>query len=229
MGKINHTLVTTQVTEYIKDSIVSGKWKLGDKIPSENELSRELGVSRATLRMSIQRFVSLKILRPEQGRGCYLISDAVERLGSGLLPVHACDDLKAVLEFRRLIEPQAVKWAMQQGQEKQQQLADRLAALQERMENTLNDVTSFMHVDMEFHLAIAAASGNEVLHDCLGRVFESTPQIHRQMTELFGYTNGLKFHEKILKSVREGSERKAVQYMERHITHALDGLVKKAF
>ena len=229
MGKINRTLVTTQVTEYIKNCIVSGKWKLGDKIPSENALSRELGVSRATLRMSIQRFVTLRILKPEQGRGCFLISDAVERLGTGLLPVHAYDDLRAVLEFRLLIEPQAVRWAMQQGTRRVEQLCTRLTTLQERMENTLNDVGSFMQVDMEFHLAISSACGNEVLNDSLARVFESTAQVHRQMTELFGYTNGLKFHERILKGVRDGSERRAVQYMEHHIKYALDALGRKVF
>ena len=50
LKKIIHQNITQQVIEYIKDNIESGNWKVGEKIPSENELTAFLGVSRSSVR-----------------------------------------------------------------------------------------------------------------------------------------------------------------------------------
>lgn len=227
MEKINRTLVTTQVTDYLRECIVSGKWKLNEKIPSENVLSKELGVSRATLRMAISRFVTLKILKPEQGRGCYLISDAVERLGSGIAPETSYHDIKAVLEFRLLVEPQGLNWALQQDSKAINLLTTQLEQTLARMKISIGDPELFIHADMDFHKAIAAASGNEVLNDSLCRVFENTGVSHKRMNGLFGFENGLKYHERILNAIKDHDDRRAVRQLERHISVAIDELKKK--
>ena len=228
MERINRTLVTTQVTEYLRKCIVSGKWKLNKKIPSENVLSRELGVSRATLRMAISRFVTLQILRPEQGRGCYLISDDVDRLGSGVIPSSSYSDIKAVLEYRLLVEPQGLNWALQRDREVVDALTLELEETLKRMRESIGTPDLFIHADMDFHKAIAAASGNEVLNDSLCRVFENTGVSHMRMNGLFGFESGLKYHDRILSAIKEHDDRRAVRQLERHISVAIDELQKQA-
>ncbi len=227
MKKINRQLVTTEVTDHIKNCIESGAWKLNEKIPSENVLSKELGVSRATLRMAIARFVTLKILRPEQGRGCYLISNAVERLGKGMVETHSYKDVRAVLEYRLLVEPQGLVWALQRSTSDILDMTARLEQCLKRMKESIGQAEQFIRADMDFHLAIASFSGNEVLSDSLAAVFNNTAGSHQQMNDLFGFDNGLKYHERILTAIREHDDRKAVRQLERHISVAIDELNKQ--
>ncbi len=225
--QISRTLVTTEVTDFIRKCIASGEWKVGEKIPSETVLSKQLHVSRATLRIAIARFVTLKILHPEQGRGCFLISDAVDRLGTGLLPTKAYSDIRAVLEYRLLVEPQGLHWALLQGRTKVAALADELQVSLNIMRQSIGDPDAFIKADMDYHLAIARASGNEVLSDTLLSVFEKTAKSHHEMNDLFGFDSGLKAHERILKAIQERDDRRAERQLERHISSAIDQIARR--
>ena len=46
--KIKRVNVTSQVVDYLKKNIESGNWTVGEKIPSENQMTEELGVSRSS-------------------------------------------------------------------------------------------------------------------------------------------------------------------------------------
>ena len=61
--------VTDIVFELMRDSILDGTWKVGEKIPSENKLTAVYGVSRVTVRAAIARLSSLGMLESRQGGG----------------------------------------------------------------------------------------------------------------------------------------------------------------
>jgi len=63
----------------LRQDIQSGRWRVGEQIPSEPELSATYGVSRGTVRNAIEQLVKEQMLRKEQGRGTFVIS-AVPRL-----------------------------------------------------------------------------------------------------------------------------------------------------
>lgn len=48
--KISRASIGDQVYQQMKDQIVNGEWKAGDRLPSENELAEQFGVSRVTVR-----------------------------------------------------------------------------------------------------------------------------------------------------------------------------------
>ena len=52
--------VYIQIHNQIKKDIEAGKWKIGEKIPSERELAENFSVSRMTLRQAIQTLVDGK-------------------------------------------------------------------------------------------------------------------------------------------------------------------------
>ena len=54
MSSSEHKNVTEDVVDYLKQKIMDGTWKPGDKISSENELTACLSVSRASVRYAIQ-------------------------------------------------------------------------------------------------------------------------------------------------------------------------------
>ena len=61
---------------YLKEQIDSGAWKAGEKIPSENTLTKELGVSRASVRDAIRYFAGQGVLESRHGKGTFLLTVA---------------------------------------------------------------------------------------------------------------------------------------------------------
>lgn len=61
-----------QIYQSIKEGIILGKHKKGDKLPSERELSLYFGVSRLTLRKAIEELSREGILIKEWGKGIFI-------------------------------------------------------------------------------------------------------------------------------------------------------------
>lgn len=65
------------IARAFREQISSGAWKRGDRIPSEEQLCRELGVSRGTLRKALASLVEEGVLERTQGKGTYVANDKV--------------------------------------------------------------------------------------------------------------------------------------------------------
>jgi GntR family transcriptional regulator len=63
-----------QISAWIKELIVSGRYKNGDKLPSEIKLSKLCDVNRNTLRQAISELIAEGFLRKEKGLGTYVVS-----------------------------------------------------------------------------------------------------------------------------------------------------------
>lgn len=87
-----------RLAEAIRSDIESGRWKPGDQIPTESELGKIHGVSRAVVRQAVGLLVNREILRRAQGRGTFvaaprlrqdphrLLSFTADMLNRGLTP-----------------------------------------------------------------------------------------------------------------------------------------------
>ena len=65
--------LSQRIADTLKRMIVEEqKYNYGEKLPNENELSQELGVSRATLREAIKTLISNGVLVVKRGKG-YLV------------------------------------------------------------------------------------------------------------------------------------------------------------
>ncbi|MEG0272677.1 MAG: GntR family transcriptional regulator [Hydrogenoanaerobacterium sp.] len=74
----NLNLLHKQVENSIKSKIINGKWKTGEKISSEAELSAQYGVSRVTVRTAVANLVKEGILVRLQGKGTFVVSTIQE-------------------------------------------------------------------------------------------------------------------------------------------------------
>ncbi|TGD24463.1 GntR family transcriptional regulator [Companilactobacillus suantsaicola] len=75
--------VYIQIHNEIRKEIESGKWSVGERIPSERQLSQDFNVSRMTLRQAIQTLVDEGILQRQVGSGTYVASSKVQEKMSG--------------------------------------------------------------------------------------------------------------------------------------------------
>ncbi len=72
-----------QIHDDIKRKIEENIWKVGDRIPSERELSLHFGVSRMTLRQAIQNLSDEGILERKVGSGTYVANQKVQEKMTG--------------------------------------------------------------------------------------------------------------------------------------------------
>lgn len=221
--EITHSDITGQIVRYFKDNIVSGEWKVGEKIPSENQLTQMLGVSRASVRTAIQQMVGIGVLESVHGKGTYLKDDQVEDVSdtSSKITSEDCRDIEKVLEFRRIVESEACRLAAQNADDA---FIKELEKWLSKMKDSINKREAFVTADVAFHKAISRASGNLLLEKSLYKVFEEKRKDHSQMNEIFGYKDGIYYHSMILEAIKAGDAQRARDCMFEHLQNAINRL-----
>jgi GntR family transcriptional repressor for pyruvate dehydrogenase complex len=98
----------------ISEAIRAGDVKVGERLPSEQNLSAQLGVSRPTLREAIKLLAAAGVLnvRPGSSGGIFVVSQTVPPELCGLpVPELPIEDIAGVMEARRLMEPHVARMA----------------------------------------------------------------------------------------------------------------------
>lgn len=131
----------------------------GDKLPNENELAEQLGVSRTTVRNAIQNLVSQGVLEVRRGKGTFVAPDtgAADDFGFNSLQFMNMK-IRDLYELRFMLEPQMAYYAAQRATE--DELAE-ILALGKALEDSAAQKGEDTQGNLLFHLAIARASHNE--------------------------------------------------------------------
>jgi GntR family transcriptional repressor for pyruvate dehydrogenase complex len=215
--------VTDQVVEYLRANIENKVWLEGEKIPSENQMTDMLNVSRASIRAAISQLVGVGVLESIQGKGTYVITNNIEALGQRQYAItkEDCKEIIKVLEFRIIIEPHSSHLAAQRATEDNIQ---KLSGLLEEMKSAVGDPKRFICADMSFHEELCHATQNPLIEKSIQEVFRQTEYSHNQINAIFGY-DGIYYHENILAAIRKKNGREASKIMKEHLQHALDSLI----
>jgi DNA-binding FadR family transcriptional regulator len=145
-------------------------YRSGEKLPNENELSEELGISRTTLREAIHILVSQGVLVVRRGKGTYVVENLnryVEMdndLGRGIQNIAEMRvTLRDLYETRLIFEPAAAELACKRATDEEIQEILRLG--EECQYYVKNYPTGSLRIASEsaFHGAILKASHNEFL------------------------------------------------------------------
>ncbi|MCI8337555.1 MAG: FadR family transcriptional regulator [Lachnospiraceae bacterium] len=142
------------------------KYQYGQKLPNENELSEELGVSRTTLRESIRILVSEGILVVQRGKGTF-VADKLEWMAGERLSIHEFSDTKVTLrdlyETRMIFEPEAAALACRRASD--EEIAHILELGEACQDFLLRNPAGRERINSEiaFHSAIIEASHNVFL------------------------------------------------------------------
>ncbi|QIM19535.1 FadR family transcriptional regulator [Leucobacter coleopterorum] len=155
------SLVDTVVDE-LKREIAQGSWSIGDRLPSEAELTSILGVSRTSVREGVRSLVQLGLLETRQGDGTYLIATDATQVALRRT-LHSADS-REVIAVRRALDGLAAREAAEfRSDTDLERLATHLH--QRSLAIAANDTAAFAAADVAFHLGIADASGNRLLAD----------------------------------------------------------------
>ncbi|MEU0661758.1 FadR/GntR family transcriptional regulator [Streptomyces lavendulocolor] len=154
--------LSDQVIAELRNQITTGEWPVGSRIPTEPELVEQLGVARNTVREAVRALAHNGLLDIRQGSGTYVV--ATSELAGVMHRRFASADPRHIAELRSTLESSAARLAAERRTERDMKQLDTLLARREEAWDA-GDAERFVAADATFHLAVVAASHNEVMSE----------------------------------------------------------------
>lgn len=206
---IRTTNVPGAVADQIRGQIAEGMLSAGERLPGNRELAAAFGVSMGSIREAISKLSAEGLIETRAGRGTYVAravgvpaNTPVERGGD----LYERKYVEELIEAREILEMQLVALAAQRASDEQ------IAALEtilSRMEQAVSNPARYSDADVQFHLAMAEASGNRVLSRAMANIRASLKREMELSAEVGARRHGdLQFsadsHRRVLDAIKSG-------------------------
>ena len=164
---VSQARTANQVVDGIVAQIRAGRFKVGDRLPGENALAAEFGVSRASVREALRIMEAVGAVKVRPGKGCYVLRRPDETDGGSIWLswlLTGKDEFLALLEFREALETKLAALAAERATDRD--LAEMGAVLDEMgVGLAAADLSPerALELDLRFHRALARAGRNPFL------------------------------------------------------------------
>lgn len=214
--------LSRQVFEQLKQQIITGKWEPGEKIPSENELSEMLNVSRVTIREALQTLVALDLLEKKQGEGTFIKELSGETYIDALLPTFV--NLKrskafSVHEYRKIIEVGAIELVVERVTEED---IVELKKILNNMKKYKDDLERFALEDLNFHLTLCQITKNPIIEKANFLMKDYLKETMSEIIKTMGSEDGIRYHGEIIEAIENKDKERAKELMEKHLDNNLN-------
>lgn len=218
--------VSEAIYEQLRQQIVSGGLKPGDRLPSERAMMQQLGRSRPAIREALRMLEQGGYISSVHGAsGAVVLEptlDGVEQPLTEMIQLNQIS-LEELSEYREANDGTIAAWAALR------RTPEDLAALQDcliRAEEALSDYRRFVELDVAFHSLMSRATGNQVamiVTEVLGNV-EKRTLMDKMSTQSDGERLDMERrilagHGEILEAIRRQDADAAKHAMRQH-THA---------
>ncbi len=161
-----------QVAERIVKMIENGELSEGDRLPSEPEFAKMLGISRGVLREGLAQLKAQGIISRKPKDGTYILPLKGERSGftDATLRMIKTSSYRSVMEMRDAIEQKAAALAVDRATDEE---------LEELMDMVLNGTQHSGGDDLDyyFHYRLVELSGNPIFMGIVNSYFEEIREI----------------------------------------------------
>jgi DNA-binding FadR family transcriptional regulator len=222
-----------QIVEDLKRRILSGGIAPGEKLPGENGLVEEFGVSRTVVREAVSRLQAAGLVETFQGRGSFVLE--VPERTPGLREVRSHRDVLDLMDFRIGVESEAAGLAAVRRTDHQLKGIER--ALDD-FRRVGDDPGRSVEADFAFHLKVAVASGNRFYGDLIGELGPMMIMLPRtrldpayEMSDPEHLTRVVHEHENISAAIARSEPEAARAAMRVHLSstrHRLAGMTTSA-
>jgi DNA-binding FadR family transcriptional regulator len=211
-----------QVSDQLRQLILDGTIKPGQRLPNEAALSVQFGVSRATVREALRVLATQNLIRTTKGAtgGSFVILPTADHISDflssniSLLSQTETVTLDEFLELRELLEVPAARLAARRSSPEVVALLEAAIPGQPR---ELGTQEQFIY-NKDFHSQVVIASGNTLLSIAAQPIF-SVMQTNLSRSNL-----GRRFHDQvnhdhraIAEAVAAGDEEAAAEEMRKHL------------
>lgn len=145
------------VIDRIVDSLMEGKLKVGEQLPSETELSKGLGVGKSSVREAIKMLQAMGVVEVRQGEGSFISNKVLSDNTNFLLfqLVFEQSDFMDFLEIRKIFEKGSAELIINNANEKD------LINIKEVLDRFHGSLTA--ENDAAFHIAVLKATHNKYI------------------------------------------------------------------
>jgi GntR family transcriptional repressor for pyruvate dehydrogenase complex len=214
---VRKTRASEEIIEQVRELIISGGLKPGDRLPAERELAQTLGVGRSTVREAIRSMESLGMVQTRPGEGTFL-GDGMGNQAHGPFAASLFQfwhGQRKLFEVRRVIEPDLAAFA---GLRATPEQISRMREALDRQEAAIATGGNGFGADTEFHFRLAEAAGNEVLLQIMNSLMDMLRET-REASLMSGdrASRSLRNHRAILRAIERGDPEGAEQRMYEHL------------
>lgn len=225
-GTLERRSIAEQVANRILGMIKSGNLKPGDRLPTEQQMGVAFGISRPPLREALKALTLMGVLVSRQG-GRYTVTDlSPSRLVAPfntMLQV-ADYDVDQQFEARTVVDLELVRLCAERASSEVRQRIHKLAVDGHAFEH---DPVAFRLLDIEFHQAINAGAGNDLLAALAQALYDLGLDVRRAASEVPGViAKSVRQHIDVAEAIVATDTEAAVAAYRAHLEHVRDTTIQ---
>lgn len=186
----SRSLISEEIANKIKNMIIDGEMREGDRLPSEQELANQFDVSTRSIREAVKLLVSQNVLEVRRGIGSFVCSKpgfSSDPLGFEFMNIEKL--YPDLMEIRLILEPEVFVMAAHRGAKKEFQKAARILKDIQNMNQQLAEshtqekdeelFQKFWEYDIAYHSCFYKASRNEIANRFLPIILNTIHNLYR--------------------------------------------------
>lgn len=220
------------MAKQIINNIQGGKFKVGDKIPPEQVIAEEIGVSRTAVREALVALEMAGVLERRAGDGTYVTGYLPISFSRAIEILQESGNTISIIEARKALEPGILEFVCERASNEELKL---LESFVDKMDEAarFSDVDAFIEADYQFHSQLAKFTKNPILEETLeGFLYLMRKHLWRYLKEKCikernrRWTESIDTHKVILDALKVKDKERAKEAMLKHfdeIFKLLDG------
>ncbi len=223
------TRLSDQIYGRVFDEIVSGRYAVGDRLPTEMEISEAWGVSRPVVREALLRLRADGLVVSHQGLGTFVSTQPAPRIRTYARAQDVASYLRCQ-EVRIALESDAARLAAMRRTSEQ---LDAIVEAHEAFAKSVRAGRMTAEEDLAFHARIVEAAGNDLYPQVLATIHETLLGFMRltlSLTRTASRERGERViaeHRAIVDAIRDGDGEVARAAMTYHLSQARRRLVDR--
>ncbi len=223
---VEKTTACGSVVQQLVRGITAGIWTPGQKLPSERDMVKALGVGRTSVREALRACEALGLIDVRQGEGSFVKASPGIVVPESILAsfVRDSSQLLKLFEVRELLEPYMTALAAQRRDDEHiERLEEILGEMAQQQ-----DASTIIELDLEFHLVVAEAAENDLLFEFERVILEAMQASWLLALELSGRPQlNLEESRDILEAIKVRDAERAETVARRHLLAGKDSILER--
>ncbi|RLB92775.1 MAG: hypothetical protein DRH26_05480 [Deltaproteobacteria bacterium] len=209
--------ISDQITSILKQSILDGHFKLGDKFPPEVEIAQKYNVSKVSAREALREMETEGLIQKKRGAfgGSFVAKPGSEKMVDVVINSYLFGGISAkeLAEFRRILEPGLIKLAAQRRTSEDLAVMEKcIYDIKVSIEKGKPDQTKALG----FHRLIADACHNPFISSLMEALVNVFQQVLAKVPDLETAKKDIQYNQLFFKYIKQGDGKKAEQLMTEH-------------
>lgn len=226
-AKITKERISDQIKTILKQGILDGHFKPGDKFPPEVEIAKQYGVSKVSTREALREMESEGLIQKKRGvfGGSFVAEPGSEKMVDVVSNsfLFGGVTVKDLAEFRQILEPGLAKLAAERRTDAD--LAAMEACIQD-IEASIENGTPNQTKAIGFHRLIADACHNLFISSLMEALVNVFQQVLAKEPDFETANKDIEYNRLFYKYIKERNGKKAHEIMVRHFD-TLEEIIKK--